>query len=102
MLLAGTLASLMMTEWKLLEEFRAHDLLILHKGSGHLVASLVVQSTLLQKIKEAQSKDLGLRKLMEDEEKSARVGLRVANDGLVKLGGRVCVPKDAEIKAELL
>ena len=41
-------------------------------------------------------------KLLEDKDKSARVGLRVANDGLVKLGDRVCVPRDAEIRAELL
>ena len=67
----------------------------MQQSSGHLVASLVVLSTLLQRIKEAQSKDLRLMKLMEDEEKRTRVGLRVANDGLVKLGDRICVPRDA-------
>ena len=41
-------------------------------------------------------------KLMEDEEKRTKVGLRVANDGLIKLGEWICVPRDMEVRAELL
>jgi len=92
----------MVTEWKLLEEFRDQNLQIVQQNPRQMVASLVVQPTLLQRIGEAQKKDSRLMKLMEDEEKRTKLGLRVASDGLIKLGGRVCVPRDIEVKAELL
>jgi len=63
---AGTLSSLMVTEWRLLEEFNEQEMQIVQRGLGHLVASLVVQPMLLQRIREAQSKDLRLKRLMDD------------------------------------
>ena len=82
----------MVTEWRLLEEFSEQGARIAQRGVGHLVASLIIQPTLLQRIKEAQGRDLRLKRLMEDEEKRERVGLRLAGDGLIKMGDRVCVP----------
>ena len=40
--------------------------------------------------------------LMEDDEKREKVGLRVASDELIKLGDQVCVPRDMQVKEELL
>ena len=99
---AGTLSSLMAKEWRLLEEFSEHGAIIAQRGVGHLVASIIVQPTLLQRIQEAQGRDPDLKRWMEDEGKRARVGLRLAGDGLIKMGDRICVPRDDEIKAEIL
>ena len=96
------LENLMIMEWKLLEEFQDQNLQIVQQSLRHMVASLVVQPTLLQRIGEAQQKDSRLMKLMEDEEKRTKVGLRVANDGLIKLGEWICVPRDMEVRVELL
>ena len=43
----GTLASLMLTEWRFLEKFKDQNVQILQQCSRHMVASLVVEPTLL-------------------------------------------------------
>ena len=93
----GTLAHLMITEWKLLEEFQDQNLQIVRQSPKSMVVSLVIQPTILQKIDKAQKKDYRLMRIIEDEEKRTKVGLRVANDGLIKLEERVCVPRDMEL-----
>ena len=92
----------MVTEWRLLEEFGDQNLQISQQRPRHMVASLVIQPILLQRIGEAQKRDSRLVKLIGDEEKRTKVGLQVADDGLIKLGERVCVTRDMEVRAELL
>ena len=92
----------MVKEWKLLEEFSELNIQISQRGEKHFLGNLVVQPTLLHRIKEAQSSDPVLRKMMENEEKRIQIGLRVANDGLIKIGERVCVPQDEAIRGEIL
>ena len=58
----------MITEWKLLEEFQDQNLQIVRQSPKYMVASLVIQPTILQKIGEAQKKDYRLMRMVEDEE----------------------------------
>ncbi|GKV24884.1 hypothetical protein SLEP1_g34427 [Rubroshorea leprosula] len=98
----GTLASLMVMEWKLLEEFKNLNVRFLPPKSDVLVSSLMVQPTLLSKIKEAQQKDSRLVEWMKDSGKSSKMGLHISDDGIIRLGDRICVPYDEGLRMELL
>ncbi|GKV07057.1 hypothetical protein SLEP1_g18864 [Rubroshorea leprosula] len=58
--------------------------------------------TLLLRIKEAQQKDSRLMELMKDNEKSLKMGLHISDDGVIRLGDRICVPYDEGLRVELL
>ncbi|GKV11199.1 hypothetical protein SLEP1_g22471 [Rubroshorea leprosula] len=98
----GTLASLMVMEWKLLEEFKNLNVKFLPPKSDVLVSSLMVQPMLLSKIKEAQQKDSRLMEWMKDSGKSSKMGLHISDDGIIRLVDRICVPYDEELRTELL
>ncbi|GKV46430.1 hypothetical protein SLEP1_g53414 [Rubroshorea leprosula] len=98
----GTLASLMVMEWKLLEEFKNLNVRFLPPKSDVLVSSLMVQPTLLSKIKEAQQKDSKLLEWMKDSGKSSKMGLHISDDGIIRLGDRIWVPYDEGLRTELL
>ncbi|GKV48743.1 hypothetical protein SLEP1_g55542 [Rubroshorea leprosula] len=98
----GTLASLMVMEWKLLEEFKNLNVRFLPPKSDVLVSSMMVQPTLLSKIKEAQQKDSRLMEWMKDSGKSSKMGLHISDDGIIRLGDRICVPYDEGLRTELL
>ncbi|GKV43664.1 hypothetical protein SLEP1_g50928 [Rubroshorea leprosula] len=98
----GTLASLMVMELKLLEEFKNLNVRFLPPKSNVLVSSLIVQPTLLSKIKEAQQKDSKLMEWMKDSGESSKMGLHILDDGIIRLGDRICVPYDEGLRTELL
>ncbi|GKV38840.1 hypothetical protein SLEP1_g46705 [Rubroshorea leprosula] len=98
----GTLASLMVMEWKLLEEFKNLNVRFLPPKVDVLVSSLMVQPTLLSKIKEAQQKDSRLMEWMKDSGKSSKMGLHISDDGTIRLGDRICVSYDEGLRTELL
>ncbi|GKV05622.1 hypothetical protein SLEP1_g17609 [Rubroshorea leprosula] len=89
-------------EWKLLEEFKNLNVRFLPPKSDVLVSSLMVQPTLLSKIKEAQQKDSRLMEWMKDNGKSSKMGLHISDDGIIRLGDRICVPYDEGLRTELL
>ena len=99
---AGTLSSMMVLEWKMLEEFSELNLQISQRGERHFLANVVVQPTLLQRIGEAQKSDSELMEMMKTEELRIKHELRLANDGLIKIRDRVCVPQVADIREEIL
>ncbi|GKV48019.1 hypothetical protein SLEP1_g54860 [Rubroshorea leprosula] len=97
----GTLASLMVIEWKLLEEFKDLNVRFLPPKSDVLGSSLMVQLTLLARIKEAQQKDSRLMELMKDNEKSSKMDLHISDDGIIRLGDKICVPYDEGMKKDV-
>ncbi|GKV36288.1 hypothetical protein SLEP1_g44436 [Rubroshorea leprosula] len=98
----GTLANLMVMEWKLLEEFKNLNVRFLPPKSDVLVSSLMVQPMLVSKIKKAQQKDSRLMEWMKDNGKSSKMGLHISDDGIIRLGDRICVPYDEGLRTELL
>ena len=82
---------------KLLEEFSELNLQISQREDKHFIANLVIQPTLLQRIAEAQKSDPELMEMMKIEELRIKNGLRLANDGLIKVGDRICVPQVDDI-----
>ncbi|GKV32449.1 hypothetical protein SLEP1_g41058 [Rubroshorea leprosula] len=98
----SNLASLMVMEWKLLEEFKDLNVKFVPPKFDVLVSSLMVQPTLLSNIKEAQQKDSRLMEWMKDSGKSFETGLHISDDGIIRLGDRICVPYDEELRTKLL
>ena len=85
------MTSLVVKQWKLLEE--NFDLKALRKeqDSMILMASIQVQSDLIQQIKEGQLRDPHLIYLRNEVEKELKPQFQVSKDGLLRFGERVCV-----------
>ena len=71
-------------------------------GSQSYLASLSVQSILIEKIKASQCCDPQLMKIMEEVHGGNRLEFNISNDGALRFGNRLCVPKDSVIKREIL
>ena len=67
-----------------------------------LMASIQVQSDLIQPIKEGQLRDPRLIYLMNEVEKELKPIFQVSKDGLLRFGDRVCVPNEPDIKNQIL
>ncbi|GKV14329.1 hypothetical protein SLEP1_g25225 [Rubroshorea leprosula] len=94
--------AMMVAEWKLCEEFSNMDLANSQVQGNVLIAGLRIQPELLQKIQEAQKEDSKLQRLISDAGRCARVEVHVDEKGCIKLGNRICVPRDVKIKTKLL
>jgi hypothetical protein len=62
------------------------------------VASLVVQPTLMDKIREAQKGDKELEKIREDMKEGKAKGFRVDEQGTIWFEMRICVPNDSDLR----
>ena len=67
-----------------------------------LMASIQVQSDLIQQIKEGQLRDPRLIYLRNKVEKELKPQFQVSKDGLLRFGERVCVPNELDIKNQIL
>ncbi|CAL9097860.1 unnamed protein product [Musa textilis] len=66
------------------------------------MASIQVQSDLIQQIKEGQLRDPHLIYLRSEVEKELKPQFQVSKDGLLRFGERVCVPNEPDIKNQIL
>jgi hypothetical protein len=62
------------------------------------VASLVVQPTLMDKIREAQKGDKELEKIREDMKEGKAKGFREDEQGTIWFEKRICVPNDSDLR----
>jgi len=62
------------------------------KAPRQLMA-MQIQPTLLEKIREAQSRDLKLQEFREQVEAGLRSDIQIHADGTLCFGNRICVPK---------
>ncbi|KAK6163870.1 hypothetical protein DH2020_000734 [Rehmannia glutinosa] len=72
------------------------------KRTEIVLASLVVQPTLREKIKEAQPQDKFLSKMKEKDREGNVKGFVITNDGTLTYEGRLCVPKEESNRIEIL
>ena len=71
-------------------------------STAQVLAALVVAPTLIDRINEAQHSDAGLAKIKEKLELEPFDGFKLKDDGSLWKDGRLCVPRDEELKQELL
>ena len=67
-----------------------------------LMASIQVQSDLIQQIKGGQLRDRRLICLRNEVEKGLKLNFQVSKDSLLRFGDRICVPNDSDIKNQIL
>jgi hypothetical protein len=69
---------------------------------GMLLATLVLQSDMREKIRKAQGEDPEVMKEMNNVKLGQDYLFRVSNDGLIVMGKRIYLPNDKVLKGEVL
>jgi len=95
-------AALLSSQVELRKEFERTGIAVLLGEVTARVAQLSVQPSLKQRIIDSQLSDPKLKRLLERVEADGDFDFVVAPDGGLRYRGRLCVPDDAEIRAELL
>ncbi|XP_041020390.1 uncharacterized protein LOC121262015 [Juglans microcarpa x Juglans regia] len=67
-----------------------------------LIASLIVQPVLIDRIKLTQKEDSKLAKLIEEEENGNKLEFSISEDGILRFGNRLCLSCNDEIKRLIL
>ena len=67
-----------------------------------ILRNIVVNSTLLERIKEAQEKDTEVQKWVERVKKGENSDFNLGMNGILRFQNRIVVPKDEEFKREIL
>jgi hypothetical protein len=98
----GFLAVLLTTQKHIINDLERLGDEVVVDGSQSYLASLSVQPTLIEKIKSSQGCDPQLMKIMEKVRGRNRLEFNISNDGALRFGDRLCVPKDSTIKREIL
>ncbi|XP_074346424.1 uncharacterized protein LOC141685206 [Apium graveolens] len=78
--------------------YPTHDL----EGSGGSIASLKVEPNLISRAKEAQKSDTGLQGIRYEMAGGKQTHFYVDEEGVIWLGGKLCVPADTIIREEIL
>ncbi len=71
-------------------------------GLSNVLANLMVQPTLIERINISQSSDEGINKLNEEVTQRKHPRFRIHEDGFLKFGARLCVPGDEALKEEII
>jgi hypothetical protein len=98
----GFSATLLTTQKHIINDLERLGVEVVIGGSQSYLASLSVQPTLIEKIKSSQGCDPQLIKIMEEVRGGNRLEFNISNDGALRFGDKLCVPKDSAIKREIL
>ncbi len=85
----GTTA-LLTTQKQILKDLHMLQIEVTTKDAGNMLASLMVQPTLIEKIKDAQQTDAQMCQLKKDAERGLRPEFRIHPDGTLRFGSRLC------------
>ena len=66
------------------------------------MASLTIQSTLIEKIKSLEVDDAQIVKIIGEVQEGKRPEFNVSNDVVLRFGNRLCVPNDFVLKKEIM
>ena len=66
------------------------------------LANITLESTLLERIREAQKTDPELEELRAKVSAGKANDFKISESGMLRFGGRICVPMDAGIRREIL
>ncbi|CAL8083996.1 unnamed protein product [Prunus armeniaca] len=98
----GYIAALLTTQLEITRDFEKLSIDVRGRGDSSYLATLVVQPTLMDRIKECQKKDAEMGNILNRVLEGKESNFRVSEDGVLHLGKRVCVPNDDSIKKEIL
>ncbi|KAK0600560.1 hypothetical protein LWI29_016148 [Acer saccharum] len=98
----GSSAALIATEKQIIWDLKNFNIEVVNARSEGFLGMIVVQPTLIKRIKEEQFGDVHLRKIKEDVATGKRVGFNVSNDGVLWFEGRLCVPSNVDFKNGIL
>ncbi|OMO80899.1 reverse transcriptase [Corchorus capsularis] len=98
----GNLAALLTSQRSILDDLIRMEIGVRKHGIEGMLASLRIQPTLIERIKEAQLVDSALQKVRANIETGAPSDFRIHDDGSLRFGDRLCVPNDVEIKKVIL
>ena len=85
-----------------LEDLRKLDIDVIVGGYPKNLATLKVQSAIIERIKVAQSQDSNLVEIREEVIQGKKSEFNVYGDGTLRFGDRLCVPSDGDLKKELM
>ena len=97
----GTLAFLASIDPYLLKELEKLRIKVLLSGDSTSLATLQITSSIVDKIKEGQQEDPELLKLSKKVEEGSIQDFTL-KEGLLRYRGRLCAPRNAQLKKELL
>ena len=66
------------------------------------MASLIIQPSLIKKIKILQVDDAQIVRIIGEVQEGKRLEFNVSNDGVLRFGNRLCVPNDFVLKKEIM
>ncbi|XP_074362139.1 uncharacterized protein LOC141702337 [Apium graveolens] len=72
------------------------------RGSCGSIVNLKVEPNLVSRVKEAQKDDTGLKAIRSEVADGKQKHFRVDDEGVIWLGGKLCVPADPTIREEIL
>ena len=93
---------LLTTQNEIIEDLERMGIEIIMGNSQVFMASLTIQPTLIEKIKSSQVDDAQIVKIIEEVQEGKRPELNVSNDGVLRIGKRLCVPNDFALKKEIM
>ena len=84
------------------EKMRRMELMVTRRtNASRQLITLQFQSTLLEKIKEAQSGDPKIQEFRNQVEAGLRTNMQIHGDGTLRFGDRICVP-NGNVQQEVL
>ncbi|XP_041015054.1 uncharacterized protein LOC121257868 [Juglans microcarpa x Juglans regia] len=98
----GPAVATLTTQHHLLMDLERVVIEVVTSDQQALVASLMVQPTLIDRIKHAQKEDSGLVRLVVEVKEGNKSEFSISEDGTLRFGSRLCVPDDEEIKRIIL
>ena len=89
----GMVSYMMVQEWNLMEKFSEMSLRV-EPSDDCLIASLRIEPSLVDQIRQAQRQDPDFMILASQVEQGLSTDHTVSEDGILRYRGRICVSKD--------
>ena len=99
---SSTLASVGSSYLPLLLEIRSLGIQLESALDGALIASFMVRPTLVDRIQELQKSDERLKQELQKLQSGEKGDFQLKDDGTIVMKGRICVPKDEELRKAIL
>ena len=96
------LAALLTTQKEIIDDFEGIWIEIFMGDSQVFMASLIIQPSLIKKIKILQVDDAQIVRIIGEVQEGKRLEFNVSNDGVLRFGNRLSVPNDFILKKEIM
>src|SRR5262249_60888981 len=87
---------------ELIKEFERLSIEFVGEDVEMEIANLVLEPTLIDRIKEAQRYDEAIQKIKKEMQVGKYTDFTVDEDDVVRMQGRLCVPNDNDLQKEIM